>query len=145
MKKIALLVVAAALTLFALAGCGDDEQSSESGSAPTTSTETGSPGGGGGGGGETVAVSADPSGSLAYEQSSLEAKAGSPTFEFANESSTPHDFTIEDSSGLEIAGTEVISGDSTELTVDLEAGDYTFFCTIGGHRPAGMEGTLTVK
>ena len=33
-------------------------------------------------------------------------------------------------------------GESITLTVNLPAGSYTFFCTIPGHRPAGMVGTL---
>jgi Copper binding proteins, plastocyanin/azurin family len=39
------------------------------------------------------------------------------------------------------AGAEL--GQSTTLTVDVEAGEYTMFCEY--HRAAGMEGTITVQ
>jgi plastocyanin len=53
-----------------------------------------------------------------------------------------HDFAIEDVDGL----VEASSGD-TEVggfTID-DAGEYTFYCTVPGHRAGGMEGTLTVE
>ena len=39
----------------------------------------------------------------------------------------------------------VITGAKASLTADLKAGDYTFYCPVGNHRAAGMEGTLIVK
>jgi uncharacterized cupredoxin-like copper-binding protein len=36
-------------------------------------------------------------------------------------------------------------GDVSEIDVDVDAGEYTFYCSVEGHREAGMEGTLTVK
>ena len=39
----------------------------------------------------------------------------------------------------------MISEDTATAVGELEAGDYTFYCSVDGHRDAGMEGTLTVK
>ena len=39
----------------------------------------------------------------------------------------------------------VKDGGVSEFEVDLEAGEYTFFCSVDGHRAGGMEGKLTVK
>ena len=36
-------------------------------------------------------------------------------------------------------------GDTDDGTIELEAGDYVFYCDVPGHRAAGMEGTLTVE
>ena len=35
-------------------------------------------------------------------------------------------------------------GLTKDLTVTLEAGDYTFVCKLNGHDQLGMKGTLTV-
>jgi plastocyanin len=136
------VVAAAALVLSA---CGGDDETSTS-AATTSATETTTTGGGGsGGGGETVSFEADPSGQLAYTQTDVTAKPGNATIEFDNPSSTGHDVVIEDESGNEIAKTDIITDSNASTTADLKAGTYTFFCSVPGHREAGMEGTLTVK
>ena len=133
-RALPLVLVLAALVL-ALSACGGG--SSSSSTTPATS------GGGGGGGGSTVKISADPSGALKYEQTDVSATAGSITIDFTNMSSLPHDVTIEGNGAS--GATDEITDSTTSTTVDLDPGTYTFFCSVDGHRAAGMEGTLTVN
>jgi plastocyanin len=98
-----------------------------------------------GGSGSGVAVEADPSGNLAFTSEEINAKAGKDTIEFTNESPVPHDVKIENEAGEEIGGTEVISEGSDSAEVELKPGTYTYFCSVPGHRQAGMEGKLVVK
>lgn len=147
MKKFAALL-ALALAAFALVACGDsdDDTTTSGGSATTTETTTGGAGGGAAnGGGSTLAFKADPGGGLAYTTTEAEAKAGKVTIDFDNPQSLTHDVAIEDSSGKEVGATELIASGSDSTVVDLKPGTYTFFCSVPGHREAGMEGTLTVK
>jgi len=144
MKKLALLASALfALAALGLAACGGSDDSSST-VAESTSSTTAS-GGSSGGGGATVKFEADPSGALAFTQTDVAAPAGSDTIEFDNPASLGHDVVIEDSGGNEVARTDVITGTTTTTNADLTAGSYTFFCSVDGHREAGMEGTLTVK
>ncbi|HLM92732.1 MAG TPA: plastocyanin/azurin family copper-binding protein [Gaiellaceae bacterium] len=129
------LVLVLAAFVLALSACG--------GGSSSSSTTPATTGGGGGGGGSTVKISADPSGALKYEQTDVSATAGSITIDFTNMSSLPHDVTIEGNGAS--GATDEITNSSTSTTVDLEPGTYTFFCSVDGHRAAGMEGTLTVK
>jgi plastocyanin len=127
-----LLVLAASVLAFSACGGGG-----------SSSSTTPAAGGGGGGGGSTVKISADPSGALKFEQTDVSATAGTITIDFTNMSSLPHDVRIEGNGAS--GGTDQITNSSTSATVDLEPGTYTFFCSVDGHRAAGMEGTLTVK
>jgi uncharacterized cupredoxin-like copper-binding protein len=67
------------------------------------------------------------------------------TIEFNNPQGLTHDVAIEDSSGKEVGKTELIANEKTSTQIHLNPGTYTFFCSVPGHREAGMEGTLTVK
>jgi plastocyanin len=92
-----------------------------------------------------LALAADPGGNLAFDQASLEAPAGEITIVLTNDSPVGHDADVEDEGGSVVADGEVVTGGTANTTATLEAGTYTFFCSVPGHREAGMEGTLTVS
>ena len=73
-----------------------------------------------------------------------EAPAGALEVDSPNKSSTDHNIAVE-GNGVSEAGQIVKDGGVSKVNVDLKAGKYQFFCTVPGHRQAGMEGTLTVK
>jgi len=135
-RALPLLLVLTA-SVLALSACGGG--SSSSSTAPPATTAAG----GGGGGGSTVKISADPSGALKYQETNVSAKAGSVTIDFTNMSSVPHNVMIEGNGAS--GGTDTITSSSTSTSVDLQPGTYTFFCSVDGHRAAGMEGKLVVN
>ena len=94
--------------------------------------------------GGTLKLAADPS-AIAYDTTSLASKPGKVTIDFDNPAPLEHDVAIEDQGGEELADSEMIAESKTSVSVELAPGTYTFFCTVPGHREAGMEGTLTVK
>jgi plastocyanin len=91
----------------------------------------------------TLKLAADPA-ALAFDKESLTAKAGKVMIDFDNPAPLEHNVVIEQD-GKELAGFEPITEGEESLTAELKPGTYTFFCSVPGHRPAGMEGTLTVQ
>ena len=152
MKKpaLALLIVLATLALAACGGSGGStsEETSGGGTAETEGGAAEEEGaeeeGGTGGTAATIKIEANPS-ALAYEEQKVTAKAGEDTIDFTNPASISHNVTIEDSAGKTIAETETIAEGPSSTTVDLKPGTYTFYCSVPGHREAGMEGTLVVE
>lgn len=146
-------VAAMAITLLALAGCGSSSKTSTTPSTstptttaatPTTTTKSASstaPSSFASG----LSLEANSEGQLAYNTKSLSAKAGKVSIAFTNNASLEHNVTIESSSGQVLGGTPSFSGGSKTLTLNLKPGTYKFFCSVPGHRQAGMEGTLVVK
>lgn len=131
---------------------GETEKSEEEAEAGPASEEPvgelegsgeGKEAGGGTAASTTLQLAADPA-ALAYDQTELSAKAGKVTIEFDNPSPIPHNVVIE-ADGKELAGFEPIAEGKESETAELKAGTYTFFCSVPGHREAGMEGTLSVK
>jgi len=125
----ALLLVLIASLLLAV-GCGDDDSSStDTGSSDDSS-------------GQTLELGVDGN-NLAFDKTELTATAGSVTLKLDNTSSIQHNVAIESEDGEELEVGDLVGADeSSEITVDLEPGTYTYFCSP--HKSSGMTGTLTV-
>jgi len=138
-----------AVGLIALAGCGSSSTSSSS-STPSTPAAT-SPAvsattpAAGGSVGQALHVAAGPGSELRFQQTSLTAKAGQVSIAFTNMTPLMHNLTIADESGAVQGFTPTFNGATKTLTVSLKPGTYKFYCSVPGHRQAGMEGTLTVQ
>ena len=89
-------------------------------------------------------IPADPGGALAFTFADATAPPGSLTMTSPNESSVPHNIALE-GQGVNELGPVVQNGGVSEIQVDVQNGEYTFFCSVTGHREAGMEGRLTVE
>jgi plastocyanin len=97
-----------------------------------------------------ASVSSPADGSLVFEPSELTA-AGAPdggaarvTIEYDNPSPVDHSVAIEEGSKT-LAESEIVTEATTRATAELKPGEFVFYCTVPGHREAGMEGTLTVE
>lgn len=150
MKKFAALfaLLLAALALVACGGGDDDTTGDATSEAPPAQENGGNEekeAEGDTAGSATFDVEADPSGALAYTTEEASAKAGNVTVNFTNSSPVPHDVRIEDSGGKDVGGTEVFAEGNESTKVDLKPGEYTFYCSVPGHRQGGMEGTLSVE
>jgi plastocyanin len=148
MRKISTLSIAAVTLMLGVAACGGSSSSSSSSassppaSSSSSSSSTPAPSSGGG---NTITEAADPTGQLKFTSGSLTAKAGKDTIKFTNMSQLPHNMTVVTSSGAKVGATPTFSGGTKTLSVDLKPGKYTFYCSVPGHREAGMQGTLTVS
>ena len=158
------LPVLAAGLLVALAGCGSSSSTSSAPAtteAPATSAAatpavtatttsaaatTSSAPVAATGGGQTLSLAANPEGQLKYSTTTLTAeKAGQVSIAFTNMSPLGHNVTVASASGAVVGATPTIQGSTKTLSLNLKAGTYKFYCSVPGHRMAGMEGTLTVK
>jgi nitrite reductase (NO-forming) len=59
-----------------------------------------------------------------------------------NDGALQHDFNIDE---LGIKSDLLNSGETDTVTINAAAGTYEYYCSVTGHREAGMVGTLTVE
>jgi plastocyanin len=137
-----------ALGLAGLTACGGSDSgsasaanSSSSDSAASSSTEKSASSGGSA---EAEAITAtEQDFSISLDEDNL--KAGSYTITVVNNGSSTHDLAVEEDGTTEATSDKVAPGESTTFTVDLDAGEYVFYCSIGNHRAMGMEKTVQVQ
>lgn len=144
-----LLVLIFILATFLLAGCSSADS--------PTATATAEP--------ELITLVATD---IAFDKTNLEVEAGRPVrITLDNQGVLEHDFSIQEipTSGEILEGSSetddhdmghvtespdvhvaAMTGNShaVEFT-PAEAGEYEYYCTVSGHREAGMVGTLTVR
>ncbi len=114
-------IAAAVMTLGLLAAaCGGSD-------APSTAPEG------------SVTIEA---GDLFFDPESVSLTAGGAEVTLVNIGAVEHDLAVE---GQDVHEIHVNPGETATGTINLSAGTYTFYCTIPGHRAAGMEGTMTVS
>lgn len=119
------LLAAACLTL---AGCGDGIDPQEAEATPDAAAE--------------LQVSATDQ--LLWRPPDLTVAAGPVDVQIDCDHNLGHEFAIEGVQGGEPIATCEPSGIGSGQ-VELEAGSYTFFCAVPGHREEGMVGELTVE
>lgn len=145
------------VSALALTACG--------GGGGTTASPSPAAGGNGGGAAETLEVAGLDT--LRFNPEALTLAAGQEaTVAFENEGALQHNWVLvepgqeqaaagaadasgeiaSDAPGVIVAGDVLDGGSSEEINVPaLDAGEYTYICTVPGHLPGGMRGTLTVE
>ena len=151
---IALALALATAASLALAACGSSSSTSSTSTGSTSGSTPASPAGASAYGATStpaastagaVKLSADPSGALKFNVSTLHAKAGAVTLQMANPSGSgvPHGISVQ-GHGVDKDSKIVQPGGTATVTATLKPGTYQFYCPVKGHEAAGMKGTLIV-
>ncbi len=148
LPRLARGVAVLALGLGALTACGGNSDdgaaaATSTSSAAQTTTESSASSSASGGESQTQALTAtEENFSISLDQENL--TAGTYEITVVNNGSATHDLAVEEDGTTEATSDSIAPGESTTLTVDLDAGEYVFYCSIGNHRAMGMEITVQV-
>ncbi len=120
-------ILLAALSVLAVgAACGGGDDGGEEASQPASSS--------------AVEITAKE---FAFSPKEITVAAGrATTIKVKNLGSVEHDITIDDPA-FKVAAQATKTGEA-KLTLPA-AGSYTFYCSVPGHRVAGMEGTVSAS
>ena len=127
MRRLLVFLSVAILGAVALGACGGDDHDSTRSAANS------------GGDGALEVVAED----IKFGKDSYDTPAGSIDVRYVNRGSITHTLLVEDVDGFKLEVTS--NGDEDQGTVELDAGTYTIYCDVPGHREAGMEATLDVR
>jgi plastocyanin len=93
---------------------------------------------------QTIAITAAPSGKLAFAPNSLNAKTGLATIDVTI-AAAGHTFSMRDATTLwESLSLDAAGGKKSGVAFFSKAGDYEFYCAISGHDAGGMHGVIHV-
>ena len=138
MKKSSIKFIAAAVlgaVLFAGCGGGDERDSSDDANGGADTTETEAPEGG-----DAIRIEAKE---FAFDPTDVEAPADTAfSIELANVGAIEHNLNV---TGFEDQVIATTAGQTVAGELTLPAGTYEIYCSIAGHKEAGMVGTLTVS
>jgi plastocyanin len=115
---------------------GGQPQASSGGNqqAPQTPTEV-----------EALSVSSPSDGGLIFNPNGLQAQPGNVEITYDNPSQVPHSIAVATANGNVIGEVQPFTAGKESVALNgLKPGKYIFYCTVPGHREAGMEGDLTV-
>ena len=84
-------------------------------------------------------------GSLHYDQKTLSAKAGLVAIQFTNNSTTPHNVSLEHLGEFEYGASLTIKKGVVMTFLTLKKGTYHVYSSVGTDEDKGMSATLTVK
>jgi uncharacterized cupredoxin-like copper-binding protein len=131
--RLSLIVLPLGAALALVAGCGGDESNGTTAAGGATQ----------GTGEQTVNVSETD---FKLDPSDPTVQAGTVSFRVTNDGDVDHNLEVEGPEGEQELEQDLAPGESATLTVDLSTpGTYEFYCPIGGHRDAGMDGEITVS
>jgi uncharacterized cupredoxin-like copper-binding protein len=81
-----------------------------------------------------------------FDPREVTARIGEVAFVVKNQGAIEHDFVLEDGGGKTVAQIAIIEpGQTVEVKAAVQAGTYTIYCSLPGHREAGMVATLRVS
>jgi plastocyanin len=89
-------------------------------------------------------IPVNKAGGLLFQYKDATAQPGQVKIDTKNNESIGHNIAVQ-GNGVDQKGQVVQGGGTSTITVDLKPGTYTFYCSVPGHREAGMQGKLTVK